>query len=364
MVMFDASKEWTILIPEDAVHAKKAAADLSRYIGLLMGVNSSRPLKPPVMMDAAGPAPAGPVIALNSDGLRAEQNGFSWRAKPEQVEIHGESDRGLCNGIYSFLSALGISWPGPGQETLPVPRSVNTGGSVPEGALLFPLVPDKVNEPSCYKGGNSSAVSWQRFVPSGDKTISRILKKSEAFAAWAARQQYDALIFPLRAFASGSTGRKIGLLKKYAGEYGIAVEAGGRDLSALVPRKYFFLHRDFFRMEEGRRKKVHQFCPTNPGTIRLIESEGGSLFRSAKDVQVFHLWPDKGFETTWCSCPTCRAFTPSEQNRIGVNAAADVLAALNPAAVIGYFEKTGEEGNITMRKNTFRMEELPIEKEL
>jgi hypothetical protein len=158
-------------------------------------------------------------------------------------------------------------------------------------------------------------------------------------------------------------GRKLRELGKFAGEYGIALEAGGRDLSSLVPRKYFFLHRDFFRMVQGKRVKAFHFCPTSPGTIRLMGKEGKKLFRAAGDVKVFHLWPDKGAETTWCSCPTCRAFTPPEQNRIAVNAAADVLAAVNQGAFITYLEKPGEEGNIRMRKNLYKIERLPDERE-
>jgi hypothetical protein len=42
-----------------------------------------------------------------------------------------------------------------------------------------------------------------------------------------------------------------------------------------------------------------------------------------------------------------------------VNIAADVLLSLNPDAFISYFEKSGEGGKIPLRKNVFRLEELP-----
>ena len=367
-VSFDVSKEWVILFPSDIPEAKKAAGDLARYIGLLAGQGAASKKrgsppelrKTPALVDALGSTPSGtaPVIALNSEGMGPEYNGFSWRAKPERVEIYGESGRGLCNGIYSFLASLGICWPAPGQERLPVPEAANN--------QLFPFLAAGANsvcEFSHYEGKNPAAAPWRRFVPAGKEAVKKILKKGEAFAAWAARRRYDALVFPLIAFASGNTGRKLKELGKFAGEYGITLEAGGRDLSSLVPRRYFFFHRDFFRMEEGRRKKDHHFCPTNPGTIRLIGSEGERLFHAAEGVKVFHLWPDKGAEAVWCSCPTCRAFTPQEQNRIAVNAAADVLAAKNPGAFITFFEKSGEGGNIPLRKNLYGMERLPGEKE-
>ena len=353
MANFDVSEEWVILVQPDAACVKKAVGDLSRYIGLLAGLNINAAPKPPVVTDASGPAPseAVPVILLNSEGYGPERNGFSWRAAPRRIEIYGESGRGLCNGIYSFLAALGISWPAPGQELLPTGEAKN-----PQG---FPLTSGGVHEPSPDEGSDLASSAWRRFIPAGEGEIKRILKKSETFAAWAARRRYDALIFPLKTFSSGAMGRKLKQLKQHAGEYGIALEAGGRDLSSLVPRGYFFFHRDFFRMEEGRREKAHHFCPTNPGVVRIIGIEGKKLFLAAGDTKVFHLWPDRGAETTWCSCPTCRAFTPPEQNRIGVNAAADVLAALNPGAVITFYEKSGEGGNIPLRKNLLRFEDLP-----
>ena len=362
MANFDASKEWIVLFPPEVPEAKKAAGDLIRYIGLLAA-------KEPVMMDALGPAPpqTAPVIVLNSGGSGPERNGFYWRAGDERVEICGESGRGLCNGIYSFLSALGISWPAPGQEKLP------SAPSQTANSRLFPLsiavtggstaAPGSVFEPSRYEGSDPAGAPWRRFVPAGKKEVKSILKKSEAFAAWAARKRYDALIFPLTAFASASTGRKLKELRKFAGDYGIALEAGGRELSLLVPRKYFFVHRDFFRMEEGKRKKAHHFCPTNPGAIRLIGREVERLFGAAGETKVFHLWPDKGAERVWCSCPTCRAFSPPEQNRIGVNAATDALAALNPGASVTFFENSGDGDNIPLRNNIYRMEKLPEEKE-
>ena len=362
MANFYAAKEWTILFPSDVPGVKKAAEDLSRYISLLAGLAEGLVQKTPVLMDAHGPAPSdtAPIIVLNSEGLAPERNGFSWRAGSDRIEIHGESGRGLCNGIYSFLAALGLSWPAPEQEILPSSQVANlrvftlsNGTSVDEGVF----------EPSTYEGKGPAAAPWRRFVVAGKKEISNILKKSEAFVAWAARRRFDALIFPLATFASRSTGRKLTELKKIAIEYGIAIEAGGRELSSLVPRRFFLFHRDFFRMEAGRRRKEHHFCPTNPGAIQIIGKEGEKLFRTASETKVFHLWPDKGANTAWCSCPTCRAFTPAEQYRIAVNAAADVLAAVDPGVFLTFFEKPGEGGSIPLRGNLFKMEKLPDEKE-
>jgi len=338
----DFSREWVIIIPPDVPQAEKAAGDLSRYMGILAALNGSP--EPPKIMNAFDPMPSetASTIVLNCGNTDSGRNGFEWRAKPRRVEIFGESGRGLCNGIYSFIAAMGISWPAPAQEKLPKAGAV--------------LECDSVSEPSRFEA-KDPLVPCRRFVPSGKRELGIMLENCEAFAAWAARNRYDALVIPLAAFVSER--EKVKRLEKSACEYGIALEAGGHELSSLVPRKAFFLHRDYFRMEDGKRKKDHHFCPTSPGAIRLIGEEAEKLFRAADGIKVFHLWPDNGAENAWCSCPTCRAFTTQEQSRMGVNAAADVLAAIKPNALITFYEKPGEDGKIPMRKNTIKMEKPP-----
>ena len=207
--------------------------------------------------------------------------------------------------------------------------------------------------------------SLKRFVPAGKVTIKTILKNSEAFAAWAGKNNFQAIIIPLAVFALSKNKKKLGHLKKCLSEDGIILEAGGRELSSLVPRRHFLFHRDYFRMDEGIRKKDSHFCATNPAAISIIGKEGEKLFRAADEINVFHLWPQ---ETAWCSCPSCRAFTRDEQYRIGINAAADVLAKVNPGAIIVFYENENPENpeagaKIPLRKNTYRIEKLPGETE-
>jgi hypothetical protein len=357
-ISFDVKKKWAIVAPSDLPHAKKSVEDLSRYLFRLTGVPKTQAEESQVMEPHAkiyqpsDPPPSGPVILLDCGGGSPERNGFEWRAGNERVEIHGESGRGLCNGIYSFLAALGLSWPGPGNEKLP---------EIKENPQGLPLAQGSVCEPSRFDGKSPAAAPLRRLVLAEKKAMKTALKNGEAFAAWAARNRYDAFIFPLAAFASGGTRRKLAQLKHFALEYGIAIEAGGWAFSSLVPRKYFFLHRDFFRMEEGKRTPVHHFCPTSPGAIQVIGKEGKKLFKAA-GTEVLHVWSDKGAETVWCFCPACRAFTPQEQNRIGVNAAADALTAIDAGASISYFEKPGETNNIPLRKNVYKNERLPEER--
>jgi hypothetical protein len=349
MPQFDVSREWIILVPPGLPAVQKAAGDLVRCIGLLRG-EAGFPPKQPVTEDASGPAPPdhAPIVVLNSENGGRERNGFTWRTGSSRVEIYGESDRGLCAGIYDFLSKLGIRWPAPDREELPSPKADRNGG--------YSLAASGAYEPSRYDG--KGPAPWRRFVP-GKKDRAFSPKNREALVQWAARNKFDALCVPLGAFLSNRFRRGWEGLQKLADEYALALEAGGWELSLLVPRRLFFFHREIFRMEGGRRKWQYNFCPTNPDTIGVIKSEGEKYFRAAEGISVFHLWPDKGRE--WCSCPTCRAFTPAEQNRIAVNAAAGVLASIKPDAFISYYENSGEGSKIPMRPNLFRIENLPGE---
>jgi len=120
------------------------------------------------------------------------------------------------------------------------------------------------------------------------------------------------------------------------------IEAGGYDFSLVMPKKSFFLKRDLFRMHQGNRKADHHFCPTNPETISIITENAHNLFSAVIEKlaspRIFHLFPDKGFETTWCACPACRAFSPAEQYLIAVNTAADALAKIDTDARIMYID--------------------------
>jgi len=170
----------------------------------------------------------------------------------------------------------------------------------------------------------------------------------------------DTLVFSLddNFFKSGNRGAKY---IKLAKQYSLFIEAGGRDLSLLIPRRLFLFHSSLFRMEKGKRKAAHHFCPTNPKTTALIAKRARKLFaRAMREVtspRVFHLLPDEGYENTWCACPACRAFSPAEQNIIAVNTAADALMKLDPGARLSFYDFVSEPvaDGIAPRRNTFRL---------
>jgi hypothetical protein len=355
-VSFDVSKDWVLIVPFGVPGAKKGAEELSFYIAALRR-QGGLSMNPPELRDAAGAAPPdeAPLILLNSDGEKPERNGFSWRAGSGRIEIYGESGRGLLRGIYDFLGALGVSWPGPGKEKLP---------------------PVNLTRSACYALGESHACkpSGGRSGPGGGAALERLVfgrtgsfKNLQRVLAWAARRGIDALVLPFpencspAAFAAGRDPRSRKALLDLAETYAFIIETGGWELSRLLPRGLFFFHshRDLFRMEGGKRRREHHFCSTHPETIERLKREAEKQFRAAGDAEIFHLWPDQGQETLWCSCPTCRAFTPSEQNLIALNAAADVLKTVKPESRLSYYKIKDEGGAVPPRPNLLALERLP-----
>ena len=196
------------------------------------------------------------------------------------------------------------------------------------------------------------AVSGKRLLIPENHNAFKMNGKRKILLEWAIKNGFDTVVLPF-------TNLDMDIAE--AGSFGLALEAGGWNMSFLVPRKLFFLHRDFFRMEGGKRRKMTHFCPTNPDTIAVIKKEAKKIFHAAGKIKVFHLWPDKGEEKTWCSCPTCRAFSSADQNRMTVNATADALAEINPGAILSYYEEHSEDSKIGMRSNTFKINAGEIE---
>ncbi|MDR2247808.1 MAG: DUF4838 domain-containing protein [Treponema sp.] len=351
MINFDVSKDWVILIPPESAIARKAGADLARIIGSLRGQAGFLP-RAAVLTGAFRNSldERAPIIQLNIEPDRDFGNGFFWRLRANRLEIFGNSGKGLCNGVYGFLAALRVRWPRPGREELPfLPASMS-------GA--YPL-----ESPAVYWPSETDPAKRRRLVITRETPLKN-LKQS---LLWAVRNRIDALVLPLednavplRGFLSSSPWNKEQVVSM-AKDYELATEAGGWELSGLVPRKIFPFHRDMFRMETGRRVKDHHFCPTNPGTIAIIKREAERCFRGNPEITVFHLWPDRKHEFAWCSCPTCRAFTREEQIRIAVDTAADVLAEIAPDSLVSYYGTSGDPGSILVRRNMFGLRVLPGE---
>jgi hypothetical protein len=352
MDFFDISAPWVILSPLPVI---PAVEDLARCIAarrLRDGLGKN----PPAIVDAAGPAPEDsvPIVVLNMADGDNERGGYTWRAGQGRVEIYGDSRRGLCGGIYSFLAGLGFSWPEPAGETLPPQPDPPSTPAAPAGAYPLP-------SRGVYVRSDPAPESRRRLViPPGTPG-----KEIPALGRWAARNGVDALVFSLRdkRFRGGPKARGRKTVAELEKSWGLIIERGGWDLGSLVPRRLFFFKRELFRMEGGKRTGDRHFCPTNPQTITLLRRRMAPFLErpDTTRINVYHLWPDRGAEDRWCACPACRAFMPREQIRLAVNALAALIEEKDPRARISCrgeeeapLEKLPGGSEITLRPNVFR----------
>jgi hypothetical protein len=358
MPHFDVSKEWIVLIPPGIPAAKKAGEELSLALGLLR--KQARVSMDPPLLGVSPSSRNEPSILLGAGPEKKKLNGFSWRLGTDKLEIYGASGRGLCNGIFDFLAALGMRWPRPGRDGLKAkadPQPV-----LPAMDQVRPW-DYTLKETKGLRQSDSDISKRRRLFLNGALPP----KAAENWIIWAARNRIDGIVFPLTGAESpldrltGRSNRPRDSLYALAEDYALIVEAGGWALSGLLPRRYFLSKPESFRMEQGKRIKKINFCATNPDTLRIVKTEAERIFRELPGTEVFHLWPDRGNEKTWCACPSCRAFSPEEQNRIAVNCAADVLGELNPDVRISWHETGDEEIDIRPRENMFKLTKFPGE---
>jgi hypothetical protein len=363
MGVFDVSKNWLILAPISQPAGQSAAREIAVYLGRLRRMAGIETDEPGIKDGTLESQPDSvPVIILNCAGESLDRNGFSWRAGGDRIEIYGDSYRGLWNGAADFLSALGIAWPVPGGEQFPAAHAPGRG--------VYPLARERA-----YCHSILSAKARRRLVIAGKPQA----KKWERIITWAARNKYDALVIPPQEKALWEKIKRGGGILPALRRYALIVEAGG--WTNLLPRRVF-LSRDMFRMENGRRARAHNFCPTNPKTIERIQKQAAELFgraaqaldaayskkAGASAAHVFHVWPDRGFESRWCACPACRAFSPPEQNLIAANSAACAIAGFDPQALVSWLDiadqpdssqETPPVARISPRENMFALSGYP-----
>jgi len=173
---------------------------------------------------------------------------------------------------------------------------------------------------------------------------------------WAAENKYDTLVFSMCDSFFKNRKKNVKYIKLIR-HHGFLIEAGGRDISLLLPRSKFLFNPGLFRMAQGRRTPSFHFCPTNPKTTAIVtkrmHSLIGKIIEGVSVPRVFNLLPDENQEATWCQCPACRAFRPAEQYMIAVNAAADALSKYDLEAKLAYidFDTEPEAARVMPRKN-------------
>lgn len=315
---FDAAKKWVILAPQLCRTA--AVHELAALIGAMRERAGGKGAPVPIM-DASKTQPEGTCeIVINWDE-DSSRNSFAWRCGAERVEIYGHSLRSLDNAIYNFCTTLGIGF-SESRPVLPAPAS----GSFYAMKKL------------AHFEQESDAV--KRYCIPASFSYEKI---SDA-VLHAGRTFMDEVIISLASPLNPKEEREIFMR---AGSFHLSVARGGFELSLLVPRSLFLFHKEYFRMEEGKRRKDSNFCPSNNKTQNVIAKNAAQFFRRHDGTKKYYLLEDND---EWCFCPACRAFGIQEQKIMAVSSAARALAEADPEALI-YFLCDTRETSIPLRPN-------------
>ena len=123
----------------------------------------------------------------------------------------------------------------------------------------------------------------------------------------------------------------------YAHTRGVSVEYELHAAGYLLPRELFYTHPEFFRTDEkGNKTNEGNFCISNADALDLVSKCAADLALSLYGSEHrFYFWMDDG-HCKECHCPKCKAFSPSEQQMIALNAMLKEIKKHIPDASMAY----------------------------
>ena len=282
----------------------------------------------------SGPGASTPV-SLRVQAGSVPLDGFDVAVTAERVSITGSSARGVLNGVYALLEALGYRWVQPGRNgTRLIP-----GRTVSEGA--FREAP-AFSRRTLILGNDALHDEWPDWLE------------------FASRNRLNSVFFhdtPPSVFDRGGSARpdsadaiasdgKGWMFERWdadgqaiqaeAGRRGLGLQFGGHHLPGLLRRELFDTHPDWFPERAGRRDARYNLCTTSAGAIAEVRARARDFFRRFGGAEVYHLWADDILGGGWCECASCASLTPSDQALLATNVLAEELAGIDPAAVVAH----------------------------
>ncbi len=115
----------------------------------------------------------------------------------------------------------------------------------------------------------------------------------------------------LKAFVKSKTGRQF---LRMCRRNGVDVEYELHVLQLLLPREQFDRHPEYFRMNEaGERCRNYNMCFTSDDAYAALEPQLKDMLKwMHPTTHRYFLWTDD-VVGTFCQCPDCRGFSPSDQ---------------------------------------------------
>ncbi|MHB0998640.1 MAG: DUF4838 domain-containing protein [Armatimonadota bacterium] len=285
---------YTISAPEVNGKAMNFAAnELAKYCKEITGSEYQVSIEPSPSKDAC--------IRLDVDGS-LKHDAYRIRSEGDVIKIFGGSSRGCLYGVYAFLGELGCKWPLPSKEYEFIPKLSKIKWNEPEIK----------SEPAVRRRGMVLCV--------GESTDDFIV----TYVDFMAKHGFNYLFTHIAGF--GGDVEKMLIDAMDVREIGF--EFGGHLLPGLLPRDLFEEHPEYFRMENGKRVRDLNMCPSSEGAADIVAENAKSqinYIRKFSKPETLHLWADDIPGGGWCSCDKCKDLTSTDQTIKSLNNIAERL---------------------------------------
>ena len=129
----------------------------------------------------------------------------------------------------------------------------------------------------------------------------------------------------------------------YAYEKGLQVEYELHAASYLLPRDLLETHPEYFRLENGERTALCNFCVSNEEALELLTDNAVEMVKKLyRSRPYYYLWMDDT-RAKYCTCDACSKLTISDQQMLVVNRMAQKLRAAIPGAKVCFLAYHGTE---------------------
>ena len=129
----------------------------------------------------------------------------------------------------------------------------------------------------------------------------------------------------------------------YACDRGLQIEYELHAASFLLPRSLFDSHPEYFRLENGRRDPLCNFCVSNEAALELLTDNAVAFAKKLyRSRPYYYFWLDDT-RAKYCACPKCSRLSMSDQQMLVVNAMAAKLRQAIPGAKLCFLAYHGTE---------------------
>lgn len=136
----------------------------------------------------------------------------------------------------------------------------------------------------------------------------------------------------------------------YACDRGLEIEYELHAASYLLSRDLFETHPEYFRLENGERNPLCNFCVSNREALDILTDNAVEMAKKLyRSRPYYYLWMDDT-KAKYCTCPDCSRLTISDQQMLVVNAIAAKLRKAIPAAKLCFLAYHGTETPPTLYK--------------